>query len=555
MRRPLFALAAVTLAILTGVLYASTSETAPPHAHPFAALAQSPATCPGGQTVNGVFLATFDGDPPTPLPCRPDGWGLSIHDRSVRDTPEPLNLHHGEDCGPYPATHAMTTYEDGVFQCRNHLMTGIKAGGYGVITLTLPVLIDWSQGEAVFEFDVSSFRSSARDFIDFTLTPYDDALPIPLSEAFPDLHGLPRNNLYIHMQNASGAVGASWTKDWVRASLPANTTGFYPSSIAPGATWQGITRSASRRDRYQFRIGQGPNDTQKKVRFGILTEVCPESGCAGGPTRDYFPLNTNLPAGVAWTRAVIQVQHHSYNPEDQGKCPSGWWLGTCQAGVWHWDSFRVSPAVPFTIRSVQPGRAQTNVDYPIDGSLPGTSLRFAAQGDTFEVSVDGGATWETARRRVGSEDRDGTQILGNKGGFDHPVPMGVTRVRVRGTTHNPYPLVFSDLETWSQTVESAPTPTPEPTTPPTPEPTETPTVAPTGTVVLPTVTATPEPTATPPITPTATPDPTPTPTVTPEPTATPTPAPTVTPPSVCEVLGRRDGLPAWLRIPCLETNP
>jgi hypothetical protein len=248
------------------------------------------------------------------------------------------------------------------------------------------------------------------------------------------------------------------------------------------------------------------------------------------------------------------VTHHSYNP---GKdCPAAWWLRKtvdgvdmpdCQPSSWHWDTFGVSRAIPIAIRTIAAGRLPMNTDIAIDPPAPaGASLRFGAGGDTHEVSLDGGATWTPAVRRLGGRDRGGTQVLGHMASFDHPIPAGTTRVRVRGTTHAQYPLGFFDMHLWTLQVAPTPTPTPEPAATATPEPSPTGTPEPTGTVVVPTETPTPEPT------PTATPEPTPAPT--PEPTQTPTqtPAPTATPPSVCEVLGRRDGLPAWLRIPCLE---
>ena len=76
---------------------------------------------------------TFDGSPASPLAFNDVDWDVQVHSRDS-DTwfqLEPINAQHGADCSGPPASHVNTSYEGSVFQCRDHLMTSLNAGGYG----------------------------------------------------------------------------------------------------------------------------------------------------------------------------------------------------------------------------------------------------------------------------------------------------------------------------------------------------------------------------------------------------------------------------------------
>lgn len=115
-----------------------------------------------------------------------------------------MHAMHGEHCEPPLATHVVTEYEEAVFQCRNHVMTAINDAGYGVVYLTPNQLVDFSQGEAVVRFDVSTARTSARDWIDLWITPYEENLQLPLADWLPDLSGEPRRAVNVEMNVFNG---------------------------------------------------------------------------------------------------------------------------------------------------------------------------------------------------------------------------------------------------------------------------------------------------------------------------------------------------------------
>ena len=67
-----------------------------------------------------------------------------------------MDAAHGPGCEPPPATHPTSDYGDAVYLCKDHMMTAINAGGYGMIYLTPDRQIDFSEGEATIRFDVST---------------------------------------------------------------------------------------------------------------------------------------------------------------------------------------------------------------------------------------------------------------------------------------------------------------------------------------------------------------------------------------------------------------
>jgi hypothetical protein len=170
------------------------------------ALRAAPATTsaprPDEQALPQAFAAGFDGNPAAPQPWRPPDWDVTVHSRDAQTWTalEPVDAHHGADCSAPPATHRTTSYEGTVFLCRDHLMTAISASGYGLIYLTPPVMADFSAGESVIRFDMSTLRTSPRDWVDLWITPYEDNLQFALDEWLPDGNGLP-----------AGGCASGWT--------------------------------------------------------------------------------------------------------------------------------------------------------------------------------------------------------------------------------------------------------------------------------------------------------------------------------------------------------
>ena len=78
-------------------------------------------------------------------------------------------------------------------------MTSINGTpGYAAIYLSPPVMADFTAGSSSIRFDVSTFVSSARDWLDVSSRPFADAMSYPFrSDLDVDGSGLPRNGIHV----------------------------------------------------------------------------------------------------------------------------------------------------------------------------------------------------------------------------------------------------------------------------------------------------------------------------------------------------------------------
>src|SRR5581483_1478958 len=102
-------------------------------------------------------------------------------------------------------------------------------------------------------------------------------------------------------------------------------------------------------------------------------------GVVGAPQTDFWYIDQDI-APLAWNQGVVQLGHHSYNP--QKDCPAS---SPCLPNTWHWNNVRISPAVPFSIQRVPVRMVQTSDDYPLPAAPAGAMLRFAAVSGGLDV--------------------------------------------------------------------------------------------------------------------------------------------------------------------------
>lgn len=343
-------------------------------------------------TGRGSVTWSFSGPTPSPVPFNEIGWDVQIHsrDRETWLAPQPVDAHHGMDCGPHPGVHAVTRYEEMVFRCRDHLMTAIRADGYGVIVLTPDRMLDWSGGEAVLRFDVSTFRSSWRDWIKVWLSPFEAQLPVPAGAFVPDLNGPPAQALFLEMTS--------------RGNLCPRVVRNFEIIALACDDWRDLSErvpsSATTRTTVELRV------SRTSVRVSL-------------PQHAIVLSDVTLPQPLGFSQAVLQFAHYSYTPD---KCD-----GCTGANTWHWDEVRAAPSVPFTIvradrRYVDGAGGEVRFAAP---APDGARLRFVAAGVAPEVSLDGGATWARALAQRVLRDGDPVQQ------YWMPVPAGTQRVRLR----------------------------------------------------------------------------------------------------------------------------
>lgn len=361
-------------------------------------------------------LYTFDESPASVQPWHPADWDIAVHARDGMDytwrSLPPMMAGHGTDCSAPPATHQITKYEETVFVCRDHVMTAINAGGYGVIYLTPNQMVDFSKSEAIIRFDLSTLRTSQRDWIDLWISPYHDNLALPLQDQLPDLQGEPRNAIHIRMDGDREAT-------FFRAAIVRDFQAQEVKSGGQDPYQKVLTADAKRRDTFELRI------SRTHVAFGM-------------PQYNLWWVNTDI-EDLGWDTGVVQFGHHTYTPTKS--------CSNCGPNTWHWDNISIQPARPFTRIPGQPRMIDEASDPIITFERPAplhAHLRFSAFGNTIEVSFDKGASWHPAKKQAQEHDRRYQAYS-----YWTEVPAGVTDVQLRGQGILNYGWHAQDFAIWS----------------------------------------------------------------------------------------------------------
>ncbi len=425
-----------------------------------------------------TFTETFDGSPSTPQPFTQIGqnnWDVQIHTRGELYNLQEMDAMHGSDCSAPPAAHHLTgAYEDSVFSCRNHLMTALNSGSYGVIYLTPNSMVDFSNGEATIAFEISTEKMSSRDWWDLSISPFLDTQPLPLLSDLSsgvDLQKPNNNSVVIATDNGEGGPNLKVVTNGNRIDYD-GTSGSFNRAASEGIT-PGTNQMATRQP-FKLTI------SRTHIKFERLAS----------PTGTALVfVDTDVPT-LSWSQGVVQFGHHSYNPEkDNAGVPA----------TWHWDAVTINPAIPFTmIKANRRFADRSNPSISFSSQAPTNSyLRFSGY---CAISVDG--------------------ILAQKMTNDnHPEHMSSYMMPIATGKQNftfafgrddwfEQDCIAKDFAIWTLTSsDNTVTTVPTILTPTSIPPTNTPTPSS--------------------ITPTITPSPSPTPTKTPTPTPSPTPSPTV----------------------------
>lgn len=376
--------------------------------------APSPDSQPDPVPVSG-FIETFDGDPARPQSYADspwaENWDVTVHSRDNNRwyDLDPMEAAHGPNCEAPPTSHTVTAYEDAVFNCKNHMMTAINAIGYGAIYLTPNQMVDFSAGEAIIRYDMSTLRTSPRDWVDVWITPYDQHLQLPLDSWLPDLQGKPHNGIQIRMNIGQNSFfQAYYLKNGRESSISGNNWTGYENFLTP---------DPRRRDTFEIRI------SQTHLSFCM-------------PDYNFCWVDTDI-APLDWNMGVVQIGHHSYNPKkDGGQGPN----------TYHWDNVQISPAVPFNMIKADRRYARPDINV-VNFAQPAPAnahLRFAGIGQNLQVSFDNGATWQTAQKQP---------QLNNSGHFSSyftPIPAGTQSVMFRGERWWGGDWHVRDLSIWSR---------------------------------------------------------------------------------------------------------
>ncbi|MDJ0754306.1 MAG: hypothetical protein QNJ45_12360 [Ardenticatenaceae bacterium] len=367
---------------------------------------------PGPSAADPVtFTAAFESFPDQPTPFESPDWDITVHTRdwSTWDQIEPMTAVYGSDCTPYPATHPIATFEESVFGCDGRLISAINGSEYAATIVTPAYLVDFSQEEAVISFDMSTVRTSGRDWIEIWITPIDDHLQLPGQDWMPDMNGHPQNAVHFYIDLGS------WR--------------FFGRTITAGQVtelsgdWFALDEQIepSYIDLTTFQI----HISGDHVRFGV-------------PAVDQWWVNTPLTNPLIWEQGVVQISHHSFDPTKD--CEE-----LCQPNSWVFDNVTVDPAVPFTLiqtdtRFINRG---TGPAITLHSSTPDHAyLRFVAFADEVQLSFDQGNTWQAALRQQYAKDDIGYQS------YWTPIPPGVEEVHFRARDFGGNDWQIRDISVW-----------------------------------------------------------------------------------------------------------
>jgi hypothetical protein len=358
------------------------------------------------------FAESFNARPAQPERWHPADWDVTVNNAYYPNSllygmESPMRAGHGPDCAAPGERNEVThgpvrLWEDAVYACRDHVMTALGTG-YGAIWLTPPAQLDLSQDEAVMRIDLSTFRSSTRDWVEFLVVPWDDDF-----QTVNDANDLfPRNGVRVEMVGIPGDThfNIHLYRNGVTETIQGGNVRLEKV----------LTPSAVRRDTFELRL------SRTHVKFGM-------------PAYNLWWQDQAI-APLSFDRGVVHLGHYSYTPEKDypQNCPEN----RCTANTWHWDNLSLSSSAPFSIarpaerfaEGGQDGNGKPEGPDELTFAQPapdGAYLRMAARGAGLRLSFDGGASWTPVQYRPQTPQSDS-----RFGSTWTPVPAGATRVLVQ----------------------------------------------------------------------------------------------------------------------------
>ena len=213
--------------------------------------------------------------------------------------------------------------------------------------------------KSVISFDVSTLRTSGRDWIDLWITPYNENLALPIDFEV-DLNGAPKNSLHIRMDfSGAGKFTGEIYKNFIPSALPFATEISYDQVLTPTA-----------RERSTFELQL----SRTHIKFGM-------------PKYNLWWIDSDI-TDLGWSSGILQLGHHSYTPEkDCGDPANG-----CFANTWHWDNVSINRDLFTMIKADRRYIQNGDVTQTVKFEVPAPSnayLRFSGIG-TIDVSLNGG---------------------------------------------------------------------------------------------------------------------------------------------------------------------
>lgn len=425
--------------------------------------------------------------PSVPTPYRPTDHAIIAYDNKTGT--QLFNMsdaHHGPECQGPEVMHTVTALRDRVYVCNGHWMTNAYSIGTGAIYVLPDHMMDWTNGTASYRFDMSTYRSSSRDWVDFDIMPPASLLMVNGQNGTSlrdGIHGSTDSSGPFNAQPGNSHFGAQVYRNWTHDTFaqtgagPWETIGFDNS----------FPTAAVHRQTFEIQL------SRTHIRVGM-------------PTYNRWWVDSEISPPLTWTQGVVSLNHRSYNA---GKaCPDSNIQGPCGADTWHWANELFScvtdgvltPGCDAAFTMIHGDQEYARVGEatitfprpaPPGSSFFVTALASTSSGRQMQVSTNGGLTYQDLPRLAQC---DGC-YLGDEWYKNYRldnVPTGTQEIRLRAADGN-NSWVARNFELWNfgalsstvvpqaTAVATLPPPPPTPTSEPTPEPTIVPTIEPTAT--------------------------------------------------------------------------
>lgn len=392
------------------------SETQPP-------VTQPPTDDANGNKSGSEFVETFTGTPSSPksLVMNYPRWSMypvSQGSFSWVLNPDPMIAQHGPNCEKpedfgyrgwdgkiVPSGfHKLTSLDDTVYQCANHVMTASnpQRGGTGndMVVMKPNHMVDLTKGVATISVDVSTLGTSIGSWWDMWITPWDNQLLHPTEHPI-HFSGRPKGALQSQIRDFDN-LGQS--KKWLFQAYDNNYRPLIAENTQPNGfditfdkgapdirSFVGI--STTRRDTYEMRIDKANSTVQLFIRAVSDNEL-------------KLIKTHKVPGGINFDYGVVQFLSANYNPTTNAANPNC--AHPCRIPTtWHWDNAVIKPAVPYTLinanqRLIWDDSPSKKITW--DEAAPANArMLFIANSDSYvstdrpELSFDGGATWKKAQ--------------------------------------------------------------------------------------------------------------------------------------------------------------
>ena len=375
------------------------------------------------------FLADFNENPNQPKSLYGmENWAVYIHSRNQQYELDSTIAHHGPNCEPpvqssnlptHDTTHLITNFIDACYLCKNHLMTAIRADGYGLINLVPNQFVDISQGEAIISVDMSTWDSSVggRDWWSISIMPPADFNPLTAFDFAADLEGHAPNMIRIETEHPGGGRLFSVSiidEDFRVHRLPTNDWRTLEEMITPSKTL---------RSTFELRL------SKQHLKFGMKLPDGHTSGQSYIWWVDSTMDEEGNPIQLNWDQALVAFGHYSYNPRKNGGLEN----------TWHWDNFRIEPAVPFQLlrcnnRYANAERPTLTLERPAGKN---TKIIFGVPdygraSEQLQVSFDNGLSWQKPNRIIASVYDPQKDFGVSHAPYEMNIPEGSQLITFRG---------------------------------------------------------------------------------------------------------------------------